>query len=63
VHRNACNTRPGGAGQIADQHDQPKADADWQKPTHCCRSRAAAFGMANMRLCAVGFYLCATFRD
>ena len=32
MHRDACNTRPIGDDEHADQYDHPQADADRQKP-------------------------------
>jgi len=42
VHRRACNARPIGNDQDADQYDQPQADVDWQKPTPMRRSQLCA---------------------
>ena len=33
VHQRACNARPIGNDQAADQYGQPQADVDRQKPT------------------------------
>jgi len=44
VHRRACNARPIGNDQAADQYDQAQTDVDRQKPTHLSRWRTSPLG-------------------
>jgi len=52
VDGRACNARPIGNDQAADQYDQPQADVDRQKPTRCRRWRMAALGSQSLRVTA-----------